>query len=162
VFLNLLGKVSQKDHKGGRVQLASQLQQAAEAIRKSVPHIEKAWDISEPYMYPPDIQQKVTAEFGEQNVIREVYRLLSDFYRTQDEDTHFKYARCLLFKTDGNLDKLKAHIKLALKDTRDIVAQAEFDSAMNWVRNFNRPFGQEAITQADQQEVGMDDDEFPF
>ncbi len=152
-FLEWLGKKiekdGQKDKNRGRMKLANNLQKAAIALIASSENIKEAWRICEPYMFPNDVTQKVRTEFRESNKKREAFKLLSDFYRNWDDDANFRLARCLLFETNGDIEKLKININLANSDPRDIIIQAEYDHEMNWLRNYNRPFGEEKITQED-------------
>ncbi|MCH2045206.1 MAG: hypothetical protein MK212_13910 [Saprospiraceae bacterium] len=166
-FLDLLAlkikKDGDKDASRGRTQLARQLYTSSEALRESSKAIQKAWVICEPYMYPEDIRQKVKAEFKEKSKIKTVFQLLSDF----GKDWHFDYdnnriLRCILFQTDGNLDALKANIETANVDWRNIILQAEYehnDETDELIRlyNFERPFGEARVTEADLEEKNKND-----
>ena len=149
-FLELLGhkieRDGQKDKSRGRVQLANNLQNAAKALIESAKNIKEAWRICEPYMFPKDIVEKIRADFKDYDKIRQAFELLSDYYRNWDDDVDFRLARCLLYETNGNIEALKANINLANIDPRDMIRQAEYDKDMNWLRNFNRPFGAEKRT----------------
>lgn len=155
-FLELLSKKieqdSQKDKGRERTQLANSLQQAATALRDSAKHVKTAWQISEPYMYPKDIGQKIKDEFNIKADRKTAFQLLSNYYRNWENDPNFRLARCLLHETNGNLEILKRNIEIAHRDPRDIMGQAEYDEHMKRLRNYNRPFGAEAIRGEDLQE----------
>ena len=168
-FLELLGKKieidGQKDNSRGRTKLANSLQGSAKALIESSKNIKEAWRICEPYMFPKDITHKVRTEFKETGKKREAFKLLSDYYRGWENDENFRLARCLLFETNGEIEKLKQNIELANVDPRDIIHQAEYGDGMDRLRNFNRPFGEEKITQEDLDNdkiIPSDDDGLPF
>ena len=100
-------------------------------------------------MFPQDITQKVRTDFKEIDKIREAFKLLSDYYRDWDDDVNFRLARCMIYESKGEIEKLRENIKIAKTDWRDIIGYAEYDNEMNWLRNFNRPFGEEKVTQKD-------------
>lgn len=166
-FLELLAlkikKDGDKDAARGRRKLATQLYTSSETLQQSSKAIQKAWVICEPYMYPEDIRQKVKAEFKEKNKIKMVFQLLSDF----GKDWHFDYEndrilRCILFQTDGNLDTLKANIETANVDWRDIILQAEYEhneeiDELKRLYNFERPFAEATVTEADLEEENKDE-----
>ena len=60
-----------------------------------------------------------------------------------------RIVRCILFGTNGNIEQLKIHIDYTNRDYRDIIVQAEYNDDMNWLRDFNRPFGSEAVIDED-------------
>lgn len=142
-------KDGQKDRGRGRTQLADSLQQAATVLQESAEHIKIAWQISEPFMYPKDITKKIKEEFKTKADRKVAFQLLSYYYRDWGNDPNFRLARCLLHETHGNLDTLKRNIKIAQQDPRDIMAQAEYDEAMNRLRNYNRAFGEDGIIEED-------------
>jgi hypothetical protein len=51
-----------------------------------------------------------------------------------------RMIRCLLFVSQGDLDKLEQAIALAKQDYRDLIVAAEYDGSENHIRNFNHPF----------------------
>ena len=168
-FLELLAQKierdGQNDLKRSRKKLAKSLQNAAIRLTESAKQIEIAWSISAPYMFPNDITTKIRTEFGGREEPKQALSLLLDFYRNWEDDVHFRLARCLLFETNGNIQKLKENIQLAHTDWRDLIVQAEYDQTMRRLRNFNRPFGNEAITQDDLENdkfVSSNDDGLPF
>lgn len=168
-FLELLGKKiqkdGQKDRSRGRIKLSESLRNSGIALIESSENMKEAWRICEPYMFPKDITNKIKTEFKGKEKISEVFKLLSEYYRNWDDDDSFRLARCLLYETNGNIEELGINIKLANSDPRDIIGQAEYDSEMNWLRNFNRPFGEERITQEDldsEKYIASDDDGLPF
>lgn len=168
-FLELLGKKiqkdGQKDRSRGRIKLSESLRNSGIALIESSENMKEAWRICEPYMFPKDITNKIKTEFKGKEKISEVFKLLSEYYRNWDDDDSFRLARCLLYETNGNIEELEINIKLANSDPRDIIGQAEYDSEVNWLRNFNRPFGEERITQEDldsEKYIASDDDGLPF
>ena len=168
-FLGLLAqKIQQdgaKDAKRGRLQLAACLEEASENLWKSTQAIEEAWSISEPFMYPEDIRSKIRAEFPTATACKKAFALLSEFYKLLgwDSDPSFRIGRCLLFQTKGSLSELENNIALALADPRDIMVQAEYDTNMNRLRNFNRPYGEEALRAEDLEPPSVPpSDDLPF
>lgn len=150
-FLKLLGnKIERdgiKDKERGRLKLAKQLQGAANQLIDASVHIQKAWLICEPYMFPKDITDKIKTEFTSKEAATKAFKILSDYYRGWDTDINFRLARCLLFETNGDIEKLETNICIANDDPRDIMIQAEYDTELNRLRNFNRAFGEEKITE---------------
>jgi hypothetical protein len=146
-FLELLAtkikKDGQKDEGRGRQKLANLLYQTSNLLEDSAKTMSKTWDLCEPYMYPIDIQQKIKSEFPKKEEQIIIYKLLSDFYKNWDTDSNFRLARCILFDTKGQLEQVKININLAITDPRDIFVQAEYDEQMNWLRDYNKPFGDE-------------------
>jgi hypothetical protein len=169
-FLELLGKKierdGQKDKSRGRINLANNLQNSAKALKESSESIKEAWRICEPYMFPKDITQKIRTDFKEPNKIREVFKLLSDYYRDWDDDVNFRLVRCMLYESNGEIEKIQENVRIAKTDWRNIIVYVEYDNEMNWLRNFNRPFGEEKITQEDldndKYEPLINDDGLPF
>lgn len=133
-----------KDHEAGRVLLASSLQQASTALATSAAHIRMAWKFCEPHLFPKDITQYIHTSFDKTDR-KTVFQWLNAFYLNWDSDTSFRLARCLLFGTNGDMERLKANLELARTDTRDLMVQAECDAQMRQVRDFSRPFGEERI-----------------
>ena len=152
-FLELLGekieKDGQKDRSRGRLKLADCLKKTSQKLIESSENIKVAWRICEPYMFPKDITKKIRADFKEADKIKEAFKLLSDYYRECDDDENFRLARCLLYESKGKIEELEENIKIAKADWRDTIISAEYDNEKNWLRNFNRPFGEEKITQTD-------------
>ena len=169
-FLELLSnkieKDGGKDRDRGRVKLADKLKAASDALRLSAGEINAAWQICEPYMFPSDISLKVKIEFKEPVKITAAFKLLLDYYGNGKNDQHFRLARCLLFETNGDLEKLERNINIARTDPRDIFFQAEYDQQSNRVRNLSRSFGTEKISKEDldnnQYIEDRKDDSLPF
>ena len=117
-------------------------------------------------VFPNDVLDKIEAEFEEKNKSL-VMDLLSDCLLKYPDEllaNRERIVRCILFNTNGSIEQLKIHIDYANQDYRDIIVQAEYDNEMNWLRNFNRPFGREAIIEED---LNIDDsdsegDDLPF
>jgi hypothetical protein len=137
-----------KDESRGRVRLAKCLNLTSKELINGSKNIQEAWAISEPFMYVKDIRKKIQEEF-EENDRKEVFRNLSKYCYDWDETSNFKLARCLLYGTDGDINKFRQNIEYFKADPRDVIAQAEYDKDMNWLRNFNRPYGKEKIRKED-------------
>lgn len=168
-FLGLLAqKIKQdgaKDAARGRKQLAACLEEASDNLSKSTQAIEEAWRISEPYMYPEDIRSKIQNEFSTKTEQQKAFTLLSAFYKKLGwaDDPSFRLGRCLLFQTNGSLQEIQNNVELGLADPRDIMVQAEYDLKMNRLRNFNRPFGEEALKAEDLEPPSLpSSDDLPF
>lgn len=145
-FLRLLSQKieqdGQQDRSRGRTQLADSLQRAAANLEESAESIELAWRISEPFMYPPDIIQKIRQEFVDRDKVREALKLISAYSLNWDGTESFRLIRCLLHGTHGNLQQLRKNIDLARMDWRDLIIQAEYEGGAQQLRNYNHPFGE--------------------
>jgi len=110
-------------------------------------------------VFPDDVLSKIEAEFEEKNRVK-VMELLSNHL----VEPHERIVRCTLFETNGDLEQFKINIDLANHDYRNIIVQAEYDDEMNRLRNFNRPFGNEAIIDQDFiiDDADREGDDLPF
>ena len=117
-------------------------------------------------VFPDDVLNKIETEFEEKDkalVMDLLRKCLAEYDDTLLEGRE-RIVRCILFGTNGSIEQLKIHIDYAIRDYRDVIVQAEYDDEMNWLRNFIRPFGNDAITEED---LNIDDsdsegDDLPF
>lgn len=167
-----IGKDGGKDRARGRVKLANALDETAKHLKSSSENVAEAWRICEPYMFPSDVFEKVKSDFKKEEK-NEAFQLISKYYNIYEvweDDINFRFARCLIFIAKGNLQYLKDYVKMTNLDYRDLVLEAEYseaetEAAFKWLRNFNRPFGQEKITQKDIEEESEwqnENDNLPF
>lgn len=166
-FLILLSeKISKdgiKDAERGRNQLGHSLKKTAELLEEGSKSVRRAWEISEPYMYSADIRKKIQLEFKRKEDQQEVFKGLSTYCYDWNEETNFRLARCLLYNTNGSIKEFRQNIDFFKSDPRDVIVQAEYDSEMKRLRNFNRPFGEEKIRKEDFEVRKADkEDDLPF
>lgn len=87
--------------------------------------------------YPRDIVDRVIQEYPA-DAIGQVHLWLEDLRGD-------RLARCALFVASGSLQKLEEAVSIGKADYRDLIVSAEYDSFMIQLRDFNRPFGSEAV-----------------
>ncbi|WP_340064648.1 hypothetical protein [Ascidiimonas aurantiaca] len=68
-----------------------------------------------------DIKNKIEKDFGDKT--SKAIKLLENFEK--ENDVSPRVSRCIIYLADGNIDKLKANIKTAEDDWRDIIDIAE-------------------------------------
>jgi hypothetical protein len=56
-----------------------------------------------------------------------------------------RLSRCALFPAAGSLKKLEEEVALGRTDYRDLIVAADYDRFLIQLRDFNRPFGEEAV-----------------
>ena len=88
--------------------------------------------------YPRDIVDRVLEEFPADSV-EQVHLLLEDLWSD-------RLKRCGLFVARGSVEQLKEAVSLARSDERDLIVAAEYDSFRIRLRDFDRPFGREIIS----------------
>ena len=107
--------------------------------------LEKAQDVE----MPSDIRQRVVSDFGQQRA-DEIYRyLLERIPSGLANGTRKRHLRCILFLAKGDKERLDRYIEMCLRDTRDVMLGAEYetarDSRLVRKRDFNKPFDQAQI-----------------
>lgn len=79
---------------------------------------------------PSDIHQRLVLDFGTNAKI--AYDALGRFVdsdpRRDSTDERNRIVRCLLRLAEGDMQKLEHHIAVALRDRRDVISWAEYDS----------------------------------
>ncbi len=88
--------------------------------------------------YPRDIVDRVLAEFPADS-IGQVHLMLEDLWSD-------RLKRCGLFVARGSVEQLNEAVSLARSDERDLIVAAEYDSFLIRLRDFDRPFGSEIIS----------------
>ncbi len=99
---------------------------------------------SESAEVPDDIHRRVINDFGPE-LADDVYRYLLD--RIPDglpNGTRPRHLRCILYLAKGDRTLLDRYIDMCLRDTRDVMLHAEYetapDSGLVRVRDFGKPF----------------------
>ena len=87
--------------------------------------------------YPRDIVQRTIAEYPA-DAIGQVHLWFEDLKSD-------RLVRCALFLAQGSLQKLEEAVALGKTDYRDLIVAAEYDSFRIQLRDYNRPFGSEAV-----------------
>lgn len=94
-----------------------------------------------------DIIEKIEDDFFIKK--EEVYNLIIEEIKKNNQINHPRIIRCILFLADGDFFELKHYLKTAISDPRDVMLYAEYDNNNsldpNRIRNFNNPFGKEEI-----------------
>lgn len=78
-----------------------------------------------------DIQKKIEYDFGKDADIAK--ELLEIFEKNNDLSP--RISRCIIFLSNGEIEKLKMYIQLANEDWRDVI-----DIASEYDKDFNKPF----------------------
>jgi hypothetical protein len=159
-FLCLLSdkikKDGEKDLKNGRVKLAHSLDLASKSLENAAKNIDESWTISMPFILPLDIIHKIKSEFKSKEEQEEVIKLISQDWLLEYQ-SDCRIARCLLYETNGDIQKLRENYEMCRQDPRDIMLQAEYDDNSNWLRFFGKPFGQEYIFEEAKYETEKED-----
>lgn len=90
-----------------------------------------------------DISKRIKSDFGEN--ASEVYNIFDQSISKTDYLNHKRIIRCIIFLSNGSIEKLKHFIDVATYDTRDVMLWAEYiklDSDFKYkrVRDFNKEF----------------------
>ena len=98
---------------------------------------------------PDDIRQQVIKDFGPE-LADLVYQHLQDrIPKGLPNGTRPRHLRCILFLAKGDRALLDEYIELCLRDTRDVMLHAEYESDANEdfvrVRDFGKPFDQSRL-----------------
>ena len=88
--------------------------------------------------YPRDIVDRVSTEYPA-DAIGQVHLWFEDLKSD-------RLSRCALFLAQGSLQKLEEAVALGREDYRDLIVAAEYDSFRLQLRDFNRPFGSEDVS----------------
>jgi hypothetical protein len=98
---------------------------------------------------PNDIRQRVIEDFGP-DLADDIYRYLLD--RIPDglpNGSRPRHLRCILYLAKGEKALLDRYIEMCLRDTRDVMLHAEYetdlDSRLVRRRDFGKPFDQSQI-----------------
>lgn len=85
---------------------------------------------------------KVCDDFGNQSdlALSRIERLAERFQEVYREPASPRIIRCVLHLASGDVDSLEQYIDTCLKDYRDIILWAEYDSEGNRVFSGNRRF----------------------
>jgi hypothetical protein len=92
--------------------------------------------------FPKDIVTRIAGDFGESQV-EDVCRRLAAGVSGSGNGTRERHMRCVVFLSEGSLDKLETYIDMCLLDPRDVIVAAEYDvegDAYVRVRDFDAPF----------------------
>jgi len=87
--------------------------------------------------YPPDVVERVVKEFPADS--------LGAVHLALEELRSDRLSRCAVFLAKGSVPKLQEAVALGREDYRDLIMAAEYDSFHIRLRDFNRPFGSEAV-----------------
>jgi hypothetical protein len=87
--------------------------------------------------YPHDIVERVITEYPA-DAVGQVHLWFEDLKSD-------RLARCALFLAQGSLQKLEEAVEQGRADYRDLIVAAEYDGFRIQLRDFNQPFGSEAI-----------------
>ncbi|SDR71705.1 hypothetical protein [Christiangramia echinicola] len=86
----------------------------------------------------PDIILQLKLKFGD-NFLN-AKEILTYFIKNNIDHSTDRIIRCIIFLSTEDLENLKAQIKIAKIDWRDIIEYAEYDDENNRIRNFNKTF----------------------
>jgi hypothetical protein len=86
----------------------------------------------------PDIILEMKLKFGDNFL--DAKEILINYTKNNIAHSSDRILRCLIFLSTENLENLKAQIEIAKIDWRDIVKYAEYDDENNRIRNFNKTF----------------------
>ncbi len=90
------------------------------------------------HILAPDIAARVDGDFrvDERNEAKQVLaRLHGECERESD-----RVLRCVVFLSEGSLQRLAHNAEQARQDYRDVIYWAEYDLNDNRLRDFNQPF----------------------
>lgn len=103
----------------------------------------------EPSEIPGDIWQRVVSDFGQQRADEIYSDLLARIPSGLANGTRPRHLRCILYLAQGDQERLDRYIEMCLRDTRDVMVGAEYESAADpelvRKRDFNKPFDQAQI-----------------
>jgi hypothetical protein len=90
-----------------------------------------------------DISNRIKSDFGDNSEYAE--KILLEAINNTDYLNHPRILRCILFLADGDLEKLKKNIDVAIYDPRDVMFWAEYtkpgeNQTPKRIRDFNKSF----------------------
>jgi hypothetical protein len=93
--------------------------------------------------FKDDIQQQIELDFNDMSA--KAIEILGDAISKTDYLKTDRVIRCILFLSNGDIDKLRKFIDNATFDTRDVMLWAEYeklDGEFNYkrIRDFNKTF----------------------
>jgi predicted esterase len=98
---------------------------------------------------PDDIQQRVVRDFGQQHADDIGRYLLERIPSGLPNGMRPRHLRCILYLAKGDREQLDRYIEMCLRDTRDVMLGAEYettsDSKLVRKRDFNKPFDKAQI-----------------
>lgn len=87
--------------------------------------------------YPQDIVDRVVKVFPADS--------LGQVHLCLEKLRSDRLSRCAVYLAQGSVTKLQEAVSLGKEDYRDLIMAAEYDSFHIQLRDFNRPFGSEAV-----------------
>lgn len=98
---------------------------------------------------PRDIRQRVINDFGPE-LADDIYGyLLGQIPDSLANGTRPQHLRCILYLAHGDRALLNQYVEMCLRDTRDVMLNAEYETDSNSrlvrMRDFGKPFGQSQI-----------------
>ena len=91
-------------------------------------------------MLARDIWGKVNKDFETPEEAALALSVLADFVLQHQELSSDRILRCIVFVTNGDLNRLEKAIDLAKTDYRDLIVLAEYDEKKERVRDLSNPF----------------------
>jgi hypothetical protein len=93
--------------------------------------------------FKQDIQEKIIADFKDSADLASA--ILIDAILKTDYLKTDRVIRCIIFLSDGDLNKMRRFINVAINDTRDVMLRAEYVNLKigekpKRVRDFNKTF----------------------
>ena len=93
-----------------------------------------------PYEPPPDIADRIEQDFG-RGAIDGIRDILQPVVEAGLGD---RIVRCILWLAEGDPGKLRHYAEQAVKDYRDVISWAEYDSTRR-THEFNEPFERSSL-----------------
>jgi hypothetical protein len=93
------------------------------------------------YEPPPDVRRRIEQDFG-LGALPGICDLLQPAADAQLDD---RIVRCVLELAHGDIDLLRHCVEQAVKDYRDVIYWAEYDSERR-IHDFSRAFGKSALS----------------
>jgi hypothetical protein len=100
---------------------------------------------------PPDLIERLRRDFGPAHAAALArLELARGALPLADAATEIRVFRCAVHLAAGNLDRLNQALAQARRDWREVIVEAEYGQGVEpWglarMRDFGRPFGQEAL-----------------
>jgi hypothetical protein len=88
-----------------------------------------------------DIKQRIESDFGSR--CEEARKLINAAIHQASHIDHPRIIRCILFLSEGSINKLKKNIDSAVSDPRDVMFWAEYinrSELPSRIRDFNKTF----------------------
>jgi len=92
-----------------------------------------------------DIKDRIESDFGDR--APEVIKIFNDALAKTDYLNDSRIVRCIIFLADGDIEKIKKNIEVAIYDPRNVMFWAEYTNreqleTIKRIRDFTKTFDQ--------------------